>query len=123
MKNKLSFLFSAILLINISFARAQNIIREGKLTFAITFPEMDPQVAGVMKTTMGEPVMYFKNGSTRYEMTTPAGGLIMIYNKQKNISYNLINMAGNKYAMVVDSARVDSLKKASAIVDSTQKAL
>lgn len=94
-----TYLLSILCLLISITGFAQKNFKEGKIVYAITFPDMDldPQQAAMMPTTM---TLYIKGDNSRMEMKMGMGmsQTVITDSKTKTVT-SLIDAMGQKYAM------------------------
>jgi len=84
-------------------------ISEGKITFDISFPDMEPndQMQSMMPT---ESVVYFKDNMIRMEMKMMGMNTVIISNHKDNSAITLMDMMGNKYAIRMTAEEIQKEK-------------
>lgn len=112
MKNKLHLAVTLLFSILIQFnAHAQKPLNEGKIVFAITYPdmEMDAQMLAMMPT---ESVVFIKGAMSRTELTMGMGiSSSSIMNSKTGEVIALTDMMGSKSAMKMTADDVKKSKK------------
>lgn len=105
MKNILSHLCAyVLLLLPAGMVEAQK-IKEGKITYGITYPEsqLDQQTMAMMP---GESVLFFKNGKLRTEINMPMASSVFIEDGQKGSGTMLMDAMGNKFSVDVNREKI-----------------
>jgi hypothetical protein len=83
MKRIFLFALTSVLVLSVGFVFAQEKLKEGKVTYEISYPEaeeMNDQMLAMMPT---ESVVYFKNGKMRSETKMGFGNTVMLYDPEK----------------------------------------
>jgi GLPGLI family protein len=105
---KISLAVAVFCLFNVVLAKAQK-IAEGKLTYEISFPDMevDEQTKSMMPT---ESVIYFKDNLMRMEMKMMGMSTVVIGNQKDKSAITLMDMMGNKYAIKMTAEEIEKEK-------------
>lgn len=103
----------AIVFLAFTDARAQSKIREGKVTYAISFPDSSDD-NGMIESVMGkEYIIYFKDSSSRMETKGGMGNMVIISDGKSGDTYTLMDMMGEKYALKMTDADMSTFKEMS----------
>lgn len=100
-------LFSSALLVLATSALAQKKLKEGKVTYEISYPglQLDPQQAAMLPT---ESISYIKNGRSRIENKMGMGmSTVTITDSKEGSVVTLIDMMGNKTALKVTKEQAE----------------
>jgi hypothetical protein len=99
MKKIFLFAVAAVLIVSAKAVKAQEKLKEGKVTMEISYPdaeEMNDQMLAMMPK---ESITYFKDGKTRTEIVTGYGTTILLYDPDKKESYMCMDIMGRKSAI------------------------
>jgi GLPGLI family protein len=110
----LPFITLYFLISSTSYVVAQKKITQGKAIFDITYPgaDLDAQSLSMMPS---ESTIYFKGEWSRSESKTPLGTTVAITNSKLGETTTLLDIMGNKFAIKVSKADMDSEKKKNGI--------
>jgi len=109
MKRILTAAATLALIFNIQQAKAQEKLKEGKITFEITISnaeEMNDQMLAMMPKEM---VVYFKSGKSRGEMDMMGGKVVSITDSKAGETISCMDIMGKKQA--IKTTREDAEKE------------
>src|SRR3954466_3737433 len=91
-----------------TYLKAQSKIKEGKITFQMTYPDSG-QSESLKKMLPMSMVTYFKNGNVRSEMDIPGRPMVVIKAAHSEDMYMLMEMHGNKMAMKMNKEEANRI--------------
>jgi len=109
-KLKIFSITTVLMVVSIAFRPAEK-ITEGKASYAITFVDLTPEMKQTEAMLPKKMTMYFKGHNFRSEMPTSFGNTITIYNATKKEFYLLMDMMGQKSALVQTELEMDETRK------------
>ncbi len=77
---------------------AQKVLKEGKVNFEISYPDLPEEAKAYASMLPSEMIMYFKKEMARVEISMGMGESVTITNSETGELIQLMDLMGNKYA-------------------------